>query len=576
MGTPLQRWMVCLCGCLAFALLAASAWPSHARSEAGLPTSGLSLSRLEADPVPLGVVGGALDHRFRAEPGAVIRQSGPGARWWRLVTAHAVPSAARPYIVLGTPGGSRIEAWLPGRAMPVAGVSGDADTPSGFSSRARMVSLPDGLQAGQAVYLRVQAMAPVAIPVGIEPLARLHHRDLVYVAWRAAVLCGFVLLALLALGFWIGIGERGYGYLLLALLTQALFLATSGGEVRMLPGLDTLLGGDPRGALLTGLLATLATFGFIAHYLELRDRHPRLFQVVVGCAAALLVLAMATVAGLMRWVAPLAQAVGLLAAVALLVACISGSITRQRAAGFALVAWLPAIALLLASRAAGLGLWIAPTWLGHAQAAAMVLAGTVIMIGLTDALQKVRRDRDRVSRLATFDTLTGALTRPAMQERLAAAVAESHRSGTPLSVVFFDVDRFKRINDDHGHRVGDSFLRFIALRTRNRLRTYDLMGRWGGDEMIVMLPDTRLNEALGVAENLRSAVNCRPLSIDDRLFEASLSLGVAELAAGETVEHLIERADSALYSSKTAGRDRVTGHDPRVTGNHPRFVANPG
>jgi diguanylate cyclase (GGDEF)-like protein len=114
------------------------------------------------------------------------------------------------------------------------------------------------------------------------------------------------------------------------------------------------------------------------------------------------------------------------------------------------------------------------------------------------------------------------------------------------------------------------------LRTRNRLRTYDLMGRWGGDEMVVMLPDTRLNEALGVAENLRSAVNCRPLSIDDRLFEASLSLGVAELAAGESVEHLIERADSALYASKTAGRDRVTGHDPRITGSHPRFVATSG
>ena len=71
-------------------------------------------------------------------------------------------------------------------------------------------------------------------------------------------------------------------------------------------------------------------------------------------------------------------------------------------------------------------------------------------------------------------------------------------------------------------------------------------------------------------------MNCRPLSIDDRLFEASLSLGVAELAAGESVEHLIERADSALYASKTAGRDRVTGHDPRITGSHPRFVATSG
>lgn len=570
MGTPLQRWMLCLCSCLAFALVAAGAWPLQARGEVGLSTSGLSLSRLDADPVPLEVVGGAMDHRFRAEPGGIVRQSGPGTQWWRLVSHRAVPATARPHIVLGTPGVSRIEAWLPGQAMPVRD---DAEPLSGFPARARVVPLPHGLQAGQAVYLRIQAMAPLAIPVGIEPLARLHERDLVHVACRAAVLCGLVLLALLALGFWMGIGERGYGYLLLALLTQAAFVAASGGEVRMLPGLATVIGSDPRSAVLAGLLAALATLGFLSHYLGLRDRRPTLFRVVAVCAAVLVVLAMATLAGVMRWVTPLAHAAGLVAAAALLVACIQGCIARERTAGFALLAWLPAIALLVAASLAGFGLWTAPAWLGHAQSAALVLAGTVLMVGLTDALQKLKRDRDRVSRLATFDTLTGALSRPAMQERLAAAVADAHRSGTPLSVVFFDVDRFKRINDDHGHRVGDSFLRFIALRTRNRLRTYDLMGRWGGDEMVVMLPDTRLNEALGVAENLRSAVNCRPLSIDDRLFEASLSLGVAELGAGETMEHLIERADSALYASKTAGRDRVTGHDPRVTGNHPRFFA---
>lgn len=574
MGTPLQRWKLCLCGCLAFALLAAMPWPTQASSDAGPPASGLSLSRLDADPVPRDVVSGSLDHRFQAGPGGVIRESAPGVSWWRLVSATAVPATAQPHIVLDRPGAARVQAWLPGQPMPVADGPGNG-APAGFPQRALAVPLPDGLQAGQAVYLRVRAMAPLAVPVDIEPLVQLHQRELMHVAWRAAVLCGFVLLALLALGFWVGIGERGYGYLLLALLVQAGFFATSGGEIRLVPGLATVLGEDPRGVVLASLAATLATLGFLTHYLELRGRHPALFRLVAGCAAVLLVLAMAALVGALRWVVPIAEIAGLVAAGALLVACVRGCIARERPAGFVLLAWLPALAVLVAGGAAGLGLWVAPEWLEHARSAALVLAGAVIMIGLTDALQKVRRDRDRVSRLATFDTLTGALSRPAMEERLAAAVTDAHRSGTPLSVVFFDVDRFKRINDDHGHRVGDSFLRFIALRTRNRLRTYDLMGRWGGDEMLVMLPDTRLNEALGVAENLRSAVNCRPLSIDDRLFDATLSLGVAELAAGETVEHLVERADSALYSSKTAGRDRVTGHDPRVTGSHPRFVATP-
>ena len=576
MGTPLQRWILLICGCLAFASLAAAVWPSHARSAAPLATSGLELSRLDADPVPLEVLGGALDHRFAVVPGGVIRETGPRAGWWRLVSTHAIPAQHQPYIVLGTPESARIEAWLPGASMPVVARTGGVDIPSGFSSRASVVPLRDGLRAGHAVYLRVGTLAPVAMPVGIEPLAQLHHRDLTYVAWRAASLVGFVLLMMLALGFWLGIGERGYAYLLLTLAAQLAFFATQGGEIRLLPGLSGLLGEDPRSPILTGLLASGATLAFLAHGLRLRDRNPMLWRIVAGCLGVLLLLVIATVAGVTRGVLPFGHAATLAATAALLVACVRGTIRRERAAGFLLMAWLPVLALSVAGRVAELGLWVAPVWLGYALPAALVLAGTVTMIGLTDALQKVRRDRDRVSRLATFDTLTGALSRPAMQERLSAAVTEAHRNGTPLSVVFFDVDRFKRVNDDHGHRVGDNFLKFIALRTRNRLRTYDLMGRWGGDEMVVMLPDTRLNEALGVAENLRSAVNCRPLSIDDRLFEASLSLGVAELAAGESVEHLIERADSALYASKTAGRDRVTGHDPRITGSHPRFVATSG
>src|SRR5690606_11328999 len=105
-------------------------------------------------------------------------------------------------------------------------------------------------------------------------------------------------------------------------------------------------------------------------------------------------------------------------------------------------------------------------------------------------------------------------------------------------------------------------LKIIVLRTRNRLRTYDSLGRWGGDELLVVLPDTHLEEAMGVAENLRSAVNCRPLSIDGILFEATLSLGVAELADGESVAQLMARADAALYASKAGGRDRVTGRMP--------------
>ena len=160
---------------------------------------------------------------------------------------------------------------------------------------------------------------------------------------------------------------------------------------------------------------------------------------------------------------------------------------------------------------------------------------------------------------ARTDALTGLPNRRWFMELAGRELALARRYRRPFSLVMIDIDHFKRINDEHGHPVGDQSLRLVAVRTRGKLRKRDFLGRYGGDEMLVILPDTAFDSALVVAEHLRAAVNNRPLTIDGRAIETSLSLGVAQLAAGETFERLLERVDVALYSSKSAGRDRVTG-----------------
>jgi diguanylate cyclase (GGDEF)-like protein len=521
------------------------------------------------------VLAGELDDRFLPRPGRVLRETGRSPRWWRVTVENPVAPEGRPQLVLQAPSSTVVEVWPPGVALPIRRSMTGRDADPAFSTRALVVPLANGLAAGDAIYLRILAAGPVPMALAIEPLARVHRADLVHVAWRTAVLVSLGLLAVLALGFWWGIGERSYGYLLLTLLAQGAFFAISGGEVRVLPGLAEMAGGDPRLVRLFGLVAALSSLVFLIHYLDLRVRQPRLARVLAGCGGVMVLLALVTLAGAFGWVANVAHATLLVAMVAVLWATITGCLQRQRSAYFVLVSWLPMLALLGVRLGEWYGLWLAPSWVAHAFPASFVLSGLAIMIGLSDSLLQLRRDRDQASRMARFDALTGALSRPALEARLEACVAEAHERGLALSLVFFDVDRFKRINDDYGHQVGDSCLKIVVMRTRNRLRTYDMIGRWGGDELVVVLPDTRLGEALGVAENLRSAINCRPLSIDGNLFQASISLGVAELAAGETAAHLLERADAALYSSKSAGRDRVTGHDPRVTGSHARFVATP-
>ena len=525
----------------------------------------LSVSRLDADPVPEQVIAGEFDPGFIAVAQPVILERTRLPRWWRVTARAAIAGADSPHLVVRAPHLNQIEAWPPGQAHAVRRALYGANADPDVSTRALVVPLPDGLAAGQSVYLRVHAANATPMRVSVEPLSQVHRADRVHIASRTIALTSLLVLAVLALGFWLAIGQRRYAYLFLMLLTQVGFLAIGGGEVRLLPGVADLVAGDVRVVRITGLLGMVASIGFAAQYLELRTRQPGLMRVFDGCSFVLVVLLLASLFSTANRIAVIANVTLLIASATAFAAAVIGALQRQRAAVVLLLSWLPVIGLLWMSVGELFGLWINPAWFDNAFPAGFVLSGFIITIGLSDTMQQLRRDRDRASQIATVDMLTGAMTRPAVEAGLKAAVAEAHRTGRPMSVVFFDIDRFKLINDEHGHRIGDSCLRIIGLRTRNRLRTYDLFGRFGGDEILVVLPNTRLAEALGVAENLRSAVNCRPLSIDGLRLRASLSLGVAELTAGESAEHLLERADEALYASKAAGRDRVTGHNSRVT-----------
>ena len=518
------------------------------------------VARMEGDPLPVQVLAGELDGEFAQVEGQSVYETSSQPRWWRLTAREAVAPAHAPNLVLRFPHLNQVEVWRPGEAMPVRrGLIGDVADRT-VSTRALVVPLPQGLATGEQIYLRVHMLSPTPMPVDVESLADVHRHDLRHVALRTLVLGTLLVLAMLAFGFWIGIGERSYAYLCMAMLAQALYQACIGGELRILPWLADLIGYDPRVGRMFGMLTVLASNSFLAFYLSLPDRQPRLMRALHCCNGVLLVLMLATVASAASAIALTANLVLLASAAIMFVASVVGSFQRQREAYFMLLSWSPMVVLVILRMGELLGGWRNPEWLEYALPIGFALGGLVLTIGLTDHMHQLRRDRDHASRLATYDVLTGALTRSAIEERLEALVESAQRGRRPLSVVFFDVDHFKKINDEHGHRIGDQTLRIISLRTRNRLRTYDMVGRFGGDEILVVLPDTQLREALGVAENLRVSVNCRPLSIDGRLFPATLSLGVAELHHGESVEKLLERADAALYASKETGRDRVTGY----------------
>jgi diguanylate cyclase len=164
------------------------------------------------------------------------------------------------------------------------------------------------------------------------------------------------------------------------------------------------------------------------------------------------------------------------------------------------------------------------------------------------------------------ESLTDPLTRIANRKHFDHALGQALSTGRIFSLLLIDVDHFKRINDRHGHLVGDHVLRLLAATVKEAVRGKDLVARFGGDEFAVILPDTPLQDAVSAAENIRKAVSARELrrrSSAENLGRATLSIGAAEIRAPEAPEAVIARADKCLYAAKGRGRNcTVDERDP--------------
>ncbi len=160
--------------------------------------------------------------------------------------------------------------------------------------------------------------------------------------------------------------------------------------------------------------------------------------------------------------------------------------------------------------------------------------------------------------LAITDQLTGLYNRRYMETHLKGLVRKAEASGKPLSILMMDIDHFKKVNDTHGHAIGDEVLREFASRLQRNVRGLDLACRYGGEEFIVLMPETPAKFALMVAERLRQDVADLPFDTESGDLDITISIGMATLVAeNETGEAMLKRADDALYEAKGGGRNRV-------------------
>lgn len=189
----------------------------------------------------------------------------------------------------------------------------------------------------------------------------------------------------------------------------------------------------------------------------------------------------------------------------------------------------------------------------YAVGALLPVAGTIAFL-----LMCTERGQRELERSARLDYLTGIYNRGAIEDMGARQISAAVRHGLPLALMVVDIDHFKRVNDDFGHAAGDKALAAVVRMIQGFLRAEDLVGRLGGEEFVVLMPDTDAVQARHAAERMRAAVEAAPLSFFGVERVLTVSIGVAEYRAeDEGFARLLQRADRALYSAKHAGRNRV-------------------
>ena len=505
------------------------------------------------------------DGRFRDLP-AGVPKFGIGAPpvWFHFAVDHAGSSPLLRQLLAGVPWIERLEVFvLQGGQLRAVQRAGDGEA----GLRGPMGSLGFAFDLAFApghsdVLIRAQTADPLVMPLRLLPadeaieLQRRHD-------YGFGLLYGF-LLALIAYNAMIFIGLRHRSHLDYVLYVGTfllLSLAYSGhGVARLWPG----QAGFQQYVILM-LMVLLAAMGlrFASGFLHLETIAPRAHRGVRGFyLAALLAIGACTLFGLQSAAVFTAFIVLQVFSVLMCLLGVVGLRARQDGAPYFLAG---AVSGMLGASVTAMAVWRGMPFTELTFRAAelgFAVDGTILALALADRMRRIREQQLRAEHLAAFDPLTGLRNRRAFAEHAAPVWSTARRHGRPLSVIVLDLDHFKRINDSHGHAIGDTVLVAAARAIERDCRAGDIAARWGGEEFIVLMPETTGQQAWAMAERLLASVRSIDIPLGGERLGVSASVGVAEWRGHDDLEALIREADAWMYASKRAGRDRVSGSSP--------------
>ncbi len=462
----------------------------------------------------------------------------PAGRWVLSVDAGAL---------------QRISLHLPG-AAPVRAHLLD----SGHGRRAAFGRLAFDLPAlprdGAPLRLHVDASGsvPSTMSFAVRSEAAQLRLETRWLAFATACLATMLATAVFALFFGLRLRDSAFAWYAVYVATYAMIQATQSGYIVQPLGWDALAGTMPVWGRAVTTLSVIAAVLFLDRFAGLHERLPRTRRLLHAyCGLMLLLVSIGYVPALQAFARSLINPLLILGGPLVLGTAIAATWRGSRYAAIFLLGWVPLLGVTVLGSLQLYG--VAPTWMWTDDAALAVGAfeAIVLSLGLAERAASVRRQRDQARLLAGTDALTGVLNRRAWRDRLHAHMRDGTHS---LSVLYLDLDHFKRVNDRLGHAGGDRVLQLFVDVLRTAVRGPDVIGRYGGEEFVVGLVATGADEARLIAERIRANLQLRSNGMDAPL---TVSIGAATHREGEALDDLLRRADAALYAAKHAGRDRV-------------------
>jgi diguanylate cyclase (GGDEF)-like protein len=517
----------------------------------------------DSHPAPEAIASGALDDQFQPFSKA------PGHTYWRDYWLRVSPQDPPgvdgiPVVIMNVTRGLHAEliAYRDGKvvALPLA------TKLSGFlGARDLVFILPEGVSAAQPLYAHVTSSSsrPQLLSFSVSALEDTLTQGTQRSRMIALTFGALMAVSIAALLIWFVLKDPLFILYASMFSLQALYVAYLSGQGFDWPMLsyaapiDSFAWNVPVG--LSGAVACL----FTREIADLKYFSPRVYRVFGWFAIAFLIITAANVAEFVGFgdvVNDMGNVMFVIAAVFTVVVCVLAWRRGNRAAGWFLIAWclLEGFTIAAALRFLATSAVDSDALYYYGLPLSMVAASILVALGVADRLRAQRAALSDAERRAQTDPLTGVLNRRSLIERLDTACVRAKACGLPIALLFIDLDHFKQINDTFGHQAGDACLRAIIEPIHSELRQSDVIGRYGGEEFVVILSSADAAAAAPIAQRILERVaGVRVAGFGDPI-SVTCSIGVATSdTLGIWGEPLLAQADAAVYVAKRSGRNQI-------------------